>query len=53
MEKQPGIDLATAPRTVTLSGRQARVALEEHEHITDPPFSPRKLFNRFGRLTAE
>lgn len=37
-EQSEGIDLLSAPRTVTISGRQARIAFEDSsETVTDPP----------------
>jgi type II secretory pathway component GspD/PulD (secretin) len=50
-EQAEGVDLLSAPRTVTISGRQARIAIEgqDEDVITDPPFhGSRKL-----RLNAE
>jgi type II secretory pathway component GspD/PulD (secretin) len=38
VEQSEGIDLLSAPPTVTVSGRQARIVIEEpYETITDPP----------------
>ena len=40
LEQKVGVDLLSAPRTITLSGRQVRITLEEPETIiTDPPFT--------------
>ncbi len=49
-EQSEGIDLLSAPRTVTLSGRQARIAVENSfQTVTDPPM----LGGRRIKLNAE
>jgi hypothetical protein len=46
LKNKEGVDLLTMPSITTLSGRQARVALEDDEPIFVPPFhAPRKRSN--------
>lgn len=39
MEQREGADIASAPAVTTLSGRMARLAIEQTPVITDPPFT--------------
>jgi hypothetical protein len=38
IEKIPGIDIATAPLTMILSGRMARIAIDSEQPVLIPPF---------------
>jgi hypothetical protein len=54
LERRPGVDLMTAPATTTLSGRQARIAVESEEPVIIPPFhAPSDEAKKALRLNAE
>jgi type II secretory pathway component GspD/PulD (secretin) len=46
LEKEGGVDIMTPPAITTMSGRQARISVEDQEPVLIPPFyAPRKPRN--------